>query len=313
MAKYYTSDTLIESVKRKASIPQTQQTFKEADFLAFANEEMDIGIIPHVLSYHEEYFVYTQRVPLEASVSRYQIPTRAVGNKLRELSYEDASGNIFEMTRITVEDIPSYQNTSISTSFTVFYVEGSDIVLIPSVGSSASGYLRFSYYIRPNEIVSESRTARITAINTSTGELTVSSVPSVFEVTETFDIIQTKTPHKTLALDLTASAINTTTKVVTFTAADLPSGLAVGDHIALSYETKVPQIPSDLHSMLAQRVAARCLESLGDTQGLGSANNKLAEMEQKTGMIIDNRVEGAPQKVVNKHSSLKRSKVYWRS
>jgi len=155
--------------------------------------------------------------------------------------------------------------------------------------------------------------ARITAINTSTGEITVASVPSVFEVTETFDIIQTKTPHKTLALDLTSSSINTSTKVITFTASDLPSALAVGDHIALSYETKVPQIPSDLHSMLAQRVAARCLESLGDMQGLGSANSKLAEMEQKTGMILDNRVEGAPQKINNKHSTLKRSRLYWRS
>lgn len=312
MSKYYTTNTLIESVKRRASIPETQQTFQEEDFLAFANEELDIGIIPHVLSFNEEYFVYTELVPLEANVSRYQIPSRAVGNKLREISYQDSSGNIFEMTRIRVDDLPSYQNNVIQSSFTTFYVEGNEIVLVPETGSTPTGSLRFSYYLRPNELVSEDRVAIITNVNTVTGEVSVSEIPDNIIVSETLDLIQTKSPHRTLALDLTATSINNITNTITFDVDDLPDNLAVGDQIALSGETIVPQIPSDLHSMLAQRVAARCLESIGDVQGLGSANAKLAEMEQKTGTLIDNRVEGAPLKVVNRHSTLKRQKLYWR-
>lgn len=311
MAKYLTTDTLIDSVKRRAMIPETQQTFTETDFLAFANEEMDLGCIPHVLSFHEEYFTRTDLVDLNRNTSRYQIPSRAVGGKLRELSYQDVSGNIFEMSRIKVDDIPSYQNNAIQNSFTLFYVEGNEICLIPIVGANPVGKLRFTYYLRPNELVSQNQVSIITNINTLTGVITVDNVPKAFTSASTFDIIQTKNPHRTLAMDVTMTSA--TTNTITFVSTDLPIELSVGDHIALSEQTIVPQIPSELHSMLSQRVATRCLEALGDAQGLASANLKLTEMEKKTADIIENRVEGAPLKIVNKHSSLKRKKLYWRS
>lgn len=313
MAKYLTTDTLIDSVKRRAMIPETQQTFQEADFLAFANEEMDLGITPHVLSFHEEYFVRTDLVDLVANTSRYQIPPRAVGGKLRELAYQDSSGNIFEMSRIKVDDIPSYQNNVIQNSFTLFYVEGSEICLVPVTGANPAGQLRFSYYLRPNEMVSESDVSIVTSINTTTGVVSVDKIPDAFSLSTDLDIIQTKNPHRSLAIDVLAMGLDTSGNTITFDVDDLPTGLAVGDHIALAEQTIVPQVPSDLHSMLAQRVAARCLESLGDAQGLSSANTKLTEMEKKTGSIIDDRVEGAPLKVVNKHSTLKRKKLYWRN
>lgn len=312
MAKYMTTSTLIDSVKRRAMIPETQQTFQEADFLAFANEELDIGIIPHVLSYHQDFFLHTELVPIIPNQSRYQLPSRAVGNKLREVAYQDTSGNIFEMSRIGIGDLPSYQNNVIQNSFTLFYIEGSELVLVPETGSSPIGSIRFSYYLRPNELVDESRVAIVTGINFTTGDISVASVPTNITLGQTLDIIQTKDPHETMSLDVYPTAINSITKVISFNPSDLPPKLAIGDHIALSGETIVPQVPSDLHSMLAQRVAARCLEALGDMQGLQSANAKLSEMEVKTGMIIDNRVEDAPQKIVNKHSMLKRKKLYWR-
>lgn len=293
-------------------LPTSQQTFTNEDFLAFANEEMDIGIIPQVLSYHQDFFVHTELVPIVPNVSRYDIPTRAVGNKIREVAYQDTSGNIFEMSRVGIGDLPSYQNNVIQNSFTLFYVEGNQIVIVPETGASPVGSIRFSYYLRPNELVTEDRVAIITNINTVTGDITVANVPSNISLSNELDLIRTKPPHNTLALDLTPTGLNSITKIISFNPDDLPSGLAVGDQIALAGETIVPQVPSDLHSMLAQRTAARCLEALGDVQGLQTANAKISEMELKTGMIIDNRVEDAPQKIVNKHSMLKRKKLYWR-
>lgn len=313
MAKYLTTDTLIDSVKRRAMVPETQNTFTEVDFLAFANEEMDLGIIPHVLSFHEEYFARTDLVSLSPNISRYQIPERAVGGKLRELAYQDTSGNIFEMSRIKVDDLPSYQNNVIQNSFTLFYVEGNEIVLVPVTGNMPVGKLRFTYYLRPNEMVSQSAVSIITNINTTTGVITVDQIPSTFKLSTQLDVIQTKPPHGTLGMNIVPIGINTTGNTITLTVSDVPLNLSVGDHIALAEQTIVPQVPPDLHSMLAQRVAARCLESLGDTQGLTAANVKLTEMEKKTGSIIDDRVEGAPLKVVNKHSTMKRKKLYWRN
>ncbi len=311
MARYRDSDALIKSIKRRAMIPETQNTFLEEDFLEFANEEMDIGIVPQILQYHEEFFVYTVPVILVANTSRYQIPSRAVGDKLREISYQDSGGNIFEMTRITIEDLPFYQQNLSENRFKAFYIEGAEVVLVPQVSANVSGSLLMSYYLRPNEIVAKERIAFVTGVDLISGNITVDKIPDNITVATPVDIVQTLSPRRTLTLDAAITSINSTTKTMSFDPDMLPPNMVVGDQIALSGECNIPQIPSDLDSMLAQRVAARCLEALGDSQGLTAANVKLQEMEVKTGSIIDNRVEGAPLKIVNRNSTLMSNRRRW--
>jgi hypothetical protein len=305
--QFFTTNTLIESVKRRALIPKNQKTFTDDDFIAFANEELSMGLLPSVLRLHEDFFLFSEDVALVSNKTRYRIPKRALGNKLRDIAFKDNNGNIFEMTRISIEDESDFQGAyTISTAY-AFYVEGNDIVLTPSLGNSATGFLRFSYYLRPNELVAESRIGVITAINATTGDVTLSSVPSVFSTSESMDFIKASSPHNTVGIDITPTAINTTTKILTFNVADLPDDLEIGDNIALSCETKIPQIPSDLHVVLAHRVALRCLEALGDSQGLQNANAKLAEFEDRIGNVIDDRVEGSPRKVLNRNGLLRSS------
>jgi hypothetical protein len=108
---WLTSNALIESIKRKISFPVSQNTFSNTDLLAFANEEMMISQVPSVMIYHEEYFVIGVKVPLRDNVSRYPIPDRAIGMKMRDLFYEDTAtpGNLTEMTRISSEDKAYWQ------------------------------------------------------------------------------------------------------------------------------------------------------------------------------------------------------------
>lgn len=311
MAKHLTTKSLISSVKRRAMIPSTQQTFKEEDFLAFANEDMDIGLLPHILSYHEDYLLYDAYITMTPQQSKYPIPYRATGNKVREIAYVDNSGNVFEMTRITVEDLPYYQNGSFGISnsgIRAYYIEGDEIVIMPLGRHNLTGQLKISYYLRPNAIVSEDRISTITAIDLNTGKITVDNVPDHLSSPTEMDFLQTRSPHKRLALNITPTNVSITEKYFQFNISDIPANLVVGDMLSEIEECKIPNIPTELHSMLAQRVACRCLEALGDQQGLQAANQKLAEMEVKTGQLIDNRVEGAPLKVVNRHGFLRMSR-----
>lgn len=307
MSQYLSSNGIIASAKRRAMIPQDQSTFTAEDFLAFANEEMKIALIPHVMGHHEDFFLYNVDVPLVANISGYEIPYRSIGNKLRDVAYVDSGGNVYEMTRIFVEDLPDYQQSQTNTinQLRTFYISNNEVVLVPDIGSTVSGSLRFIFYMRPNDLVTEDKVGIIRSINTSTGEIILDQIPEDFSTSQLFDLIQVKSPHRIRKYDLTASAINTATKTITFSPNDLPTNLEIGDHVNLACETILPQIPTDLHVVLAHRVAARCLEAMGDVQGLEIANQKLAEMENRTGNIIDNRVEGAPTKIVNRHSILR--------
>jgi len=165
--------------------------------------------------------------------------------------------------------------------------------------------------MRPNELVSDSEASKVLNIDTLTGIITVDNVPTSFVLQDSdgigkeYDIISERSPHRNIAYDISATEINSAAKTITFNVTDLPSDLRKGDYINLAGESIIPQIPSDLHVVLAHRVAMRCLEALGDAQGLQLGNQKLSEMESNTHDIIDDRVEASPQKVVNRHSILR--------
>lgn len=489
---YFTSNTLIESIKNRALIPSTQQTFTSADFLRFANEEMLIGIVPLVERFHEEFFIFEEATPLVSNQRSYEIPYRATGNKLRSLYLLDAQQNRFPMTRVSADDLEYYQGNGYGQSIYGFYIANNTVNLLNVSSQDSSSKLLYSYYMRPNKLVEETRVAKVASVAPSAGinfstpggftigtnelvlpihnlrdgvsgkfslvgsatlphpyndsdtyyikvsnpslveiysdeDLTMpiimqnqwafapsnvnliedtitlnsalysdslpdafavefttggtlpsglntftpyflkrvgtdtyevytdqglnfkvdlltqgsglfsaqqvlisgtgaftantyditlqNAAPSVFNLSETYDIIQTKSPHKTLRYDLVPVSISGS--VIKFKKEDMRRSIddlnntpvyvlpKVGDMITISGETIIPQIPDELHSMLAQRVACRCLEALGDREGLTAANAKLAEMEERTATLINDRVEGSPQKVVNHNSPLR--------
>jgi len=302
---YYTTDTLIESIKRRAAIPIHQKTFTNDDFIAFLNEEMSLGLVPSVLRMKEDYFLITIDVPLQPNQNQYEIPVRAIGNKVREISYKDTNGNVFEMTRIQVGDLP-YYNIDNSTQWLYAYYVANNVINLMTGTPVTSGFLSISYYIRPNQLVMLSEVGVIQSIDRSTGEIFLDKVPEDFSVTQLFDLVQQTSPHKCLSIDLAPTGINTLTKTLTLAVDAIPDNLKVGDHICLAQQSAIPQIPSDLHVILAHRAAARCLEAQGDMEGLQAANAKLAEFESNTQNLIDDRVEDSPKKIINRHGAIRR-------
>lgn len=159
---YLTSNALIETVKRKISLPISQNLFTNKDILAFANDEMFIAQVPSVMEFHEEYFVFTMTVPIIPGQQRYTIPTRAIGMKLRDLKWQDVNHNIFDMSRINPEEKAFYQlNIGTSETISKYYIEGNDIVLLPARTVSNALNLIFYYFLRPNQLVANERAATI--------------------------------------------------------------------------------------------------------------------------------------------------------
>ena len=213
MAKWLTTDTLITSVLRRAMLPNTQVTFTETDFLAFANEEMDIGITPQILHYHQDYLMQIDYIPVNSQRSYYEIPSRSTGNKVRMVNYVDTNGNVFEMTRVMIEDLPYYQNGSFGISnqgIRAFYIENDEIVLLPVDRHTLTGSLQVSYYLRPNELVPTANVSHVTNFNPYTGVINVDTVPSNLSSVSIIDLLQTKSPHKRLAISIPVNTVSTT-------------------------------------------------------------------------------------------------------
>lgn len=156
---YLTSDDLVEAVKRNMAFPIAQVTFDVEDILAFANEELFLEQVPSVMQYHEEFFTFSEDVPLESQVSRYDIPYRAIGLKIRNLFWKDELGNIQELSAINRDDAAHFQYTTANNGQSPYhyYIEANQVVLIPEVQANPTGSLAFTYYLRPNNLVENSR------------------------------------------------------------------------------------------------------------------------------------------------------------
>ncbi len=294
MAHYMDTQALINSVKRRASVPDSQALVSDDQILDYANEEMALNLIPLIVAKHQDYYLTREEVQLVSNQSRYEIPYRAIGSKLREVAYMDSNGNLFEMFRISTDDVV---NEGIASSFSRrFYIEGEEVVLHTQNDSIPSGYLVFFYNLRPNTMVDSDNVGIITNIDRNTGIVTLSSFPSDFTATIEYDFIKTRSPHRIFSFDITPSSVDANTKTITFDVDEIPDRLTIGDRIALANETDLINAPSDVHVLLAQMVAGRVLESIGDLDNLQAANVKLNKMEKNTGLLIDNRVTGSPYK-----------------
>lgn len=397
---YMTSNDLISAVKRKISLPVSQDTFSEDDILAFANEEMMIAQVPSILTYHEEYFVFSEEVELEADKLRYPIPNRAIGMRLRDVFYMDTNENLYEMTRINPDDKAFFQRDAMPSGvLSAFYIEGNDIVLPLAQLTSPTGSLVFSYFLRPNQLVLNERAAVLenfrktvtvsnsditagdtitiddevfTAVASSPGddefEIGVSSTvtatnlvsaintngvvtaaetsPASATITLTYtdrnleitasdedalevqstiglifdaiptnitagtyvDFLQTNPGHRTYSINVEVPTGSISGTQISFPEDSVPENFIIDDYIATVHECIIPQIPPDLHNGLAERTCARILASLGDNEGLQSVNSKIQEIERSQGNLLDQRVDGAPIKIVNRHSILRYGK-----
>jgi hypothetical protein len=159
---YYTSDDLVASIQRRISYPLSANTFLYDDLMAFLNEELQLSAVPTVKETHEEYFVFKVETPLVNGISRYEIPNRAIGMALRDVKYSDTYGNFYDMTRIAPDDKAFFQQSNGSNQTVAkYYLEGNELVLTPSIVSGASGFLNQFIFLRPNNLVRNTRAATI--------------------------------------------------------------------------------------------------------------------------------------------------------
>ena len=298
-----TASVLIEGIKRRAAIPENQATFSADDFLAFADEELLLGVVPGIMSVHEDYFLFEINVPLVAGKTEYEIPSRAAGNKLRDLQYKPDPKSFVEMTRVGIGDRFNGENGMSDTRR--YFVKNNRVVVDSSL---TQGELVFVFYIKPSQLVLEERVGIIQGIsnlNNGNTEIILSELPENFSTSIQYDFYKSESPSSILDIDIDPISINTTTRSVVFATADIPADLKIGDHLSQAGEATIPQIPNEFHAMLEQMVACRVLEAQGDTAGLSNALAKLKQMETAGGMLVDNRVDDAPQKIVNRHSLLR--------
>lgn len=280
---------LITAARDLGQLPPAEESAGDAKLLALFNREQRLYLTKLLLSARESYQTATIDIPVVAGTTRYRLPTRAVGAKLKQLEMLDSGGE-----PVLLHPFPDERRTERDsvTGPGNYYLMGNTIVLFGT--PTSGGTLRATYFRRMNELVDAAEAAEVASFNAVAKTITLVSAPSDWSGTQTYDLIQASPHFDSLAVDQSASL---STLTLTF-ADDLPEDLAEGDYVALAGETPICQAPLELHDLLAQRVAYMWLKGKGDPRA-PFEKEVLEDMENDALSLISPRVEGSPKPLLN--------------
>lgn len=182
----------------------------------------------------------------------------------------------------------------------------SGVALNTTTGSPSTNVVKVGYSDLSTQIISSNPTGIF--VQTTQG-IEFNQVPENITNSSVVDFLQTKPGHKIRKIDVTLGKTAISGNNIMFQTSDIPEDIVIGDYVCLANESIIPYLPTDLHTGLAERTCARILAAIGDQQGLAATNQKIAEIEQRQGDLLTNRVEGSMIKVRARNSLLALGKI----
>jgi hypothetical protein len=304
----YTNATLLATIKRKAAIPAIQETFSDQDLLDVATDEIYNTILPAIMNTREEFYVVKQEVPLTApGKSTHQIPSRAIGMGLRELSITTSSIER-NMPRYDIEDKIYDNKSGINYGF---YLQGNNVHIL----GQQTGTLNMYFFLRPGHLVTVGEATTITSLDPDNKQMTLNNIPTGWTVGTIVDTINNKPGFDVKQMSNTITAISGT--LVTFqdaftTYEDGSQRSTVGNWISEEETSPVPQMPIEFWQYLAEAVTAYVMESQGDGEAFERSQKRMASMLKNCQKMIAPRVDGEGKKFVSRSMRGSGSFNHWR-
>jgi hypothetical protein len=262
-------------------------------------------IVPLIMSSMEEYFVTKLDTVIAVDQTDFLVPPRAIGGKLKDLKILESDGSEIDLVRLNLTDISNTDIGDIS-RLSGFYMRGNFVVLHPKNTHDGKS-LRQYYFRRPNRLVPTDNAGKIVSINTGTNEVQLDNVPTTWDTSDTFDVIQGEPPFEARGEDQAITLV--AGSVLTFSS--LPATMAVGDYVAEAGESPIPQIPYEAFPLLTQRGAIKVLEALSP-KAVQAAQQEYGNIHKTFLTLCQPRVDNAPKKLVSRHGIWKaRGPVSW--
>jgi len=289
----YTTAELLNKVKLWAAVPTGQPAFTDAEMLQIMTDEMYSNIVPFIMSMQEEYFIKYKDHTIVAGTNEYSIPTKAMGNILRDVIIVDGD-NFIEVGRISLSAMGKHQ--------TGMYINGNNIYLM-NPSDYAGKTLRMYYYYRPNELVTTANTTNpVRASSSVSGNVvTLGTMPTTWTNSTKLDLIKHKPPFTIYSDEVTG-----TISGLTITFSSLPSDFEAGDYVCTTNYSPVANIPLECQNLLCQACVLKMMEALSDSAGLKLVTTKYNEMKMNVEKLITPRITGKLKKLVQYDSFLNR-------
>lgn len=281
------TNELLSAIKRNITVPTYQPRFSTDDLLALAFEEQKTTIVPMIIGISQNYFLFTETVPLPTNTFEVPFPYRAVANASKNVIYDDGQNNPRQLINLRLSQVINLK-TDLLGEPASFLVYNDRIRLYPRPLNPAT--LKFVYYINPSRPVQLNRVSNVTAVGIDT--LTLVMVPSNITVGSPIDITKARSGFSLTYIDQTVTNIAGNTITLSgFSALNPITNVNVGDYVSTAEETGILQLPSEAQDVLVQAVAVRVLQALNVPDQLDIAEKRYDEKREYVQLIMAPRIE----------------------
>lgn len=289
-----TSSALIQLAKQSAALTSGQAGFTDDQLMGLATDVMRLEIVPEVLGQYEGHFIFEHKTPLITNKSTYRLPNRAIGGLMQAIYLKDEFGVIHDLKKV---DIAEYTKTQTSTGNrpTSYMIVSNSVVLYPTP-LEPSDELCFLYYFNPNALIQESKTRTIVAVSGNT--ITLPSIPTSFDFTKKFDVVNNESGNEIVAVDLTH--VSHSGSVITFSENVEDLGVNVGMYFCQAGTSPVPMVPEILHPLLAECLSERISEIRQEQDRLKQSRERIKRLKDGMNMVLKSRVLNKPVIVAGK-------------
>lgn len=301
MAKQYNTEELIASIERRCMVPTSQLTYEPSDFVALATDELQGEVVPLLMSTREEYFVDHVDIPAPAD-GVIEFPENTVASKVRSVAYLSQTSPLvlLNLPRIDLDVVTGVGFNTGSPTLAGFYIQANSICLYPNTAVPTGALIRIYYYRRTLDLAAPEEYSQIVAVNPGDNSIQIGSMPSSWAVGTVLNTVSSTTPFQVTNSECIISSLSEPTIYL-----DTVEGIEVGDYISAQGYSAIPQIPIEAHAYLAQLTAAKCLEGLGDRDGMAAALKKAESLKTNLLTMLTQRVDGSVKKIVNPSPGLR--------
>lgn len=293
------ADNLIDSVRAQALIPASDEESTTAAIRSQLNFEQRLYLSALIQRAREDYLTESADFAILPNVSRYALPPRATAAAIRRIS-KMTSGQETPVYPVRQERLAAMGGTAFGTGD--YYFDGNFLVLLCT--PSQSDVWRVFYARRLNKVVDPSTACVVTALNTGANTVTLAlasdgvttTLPDTFTTSAAYDFTQ-GTPHFDV-LDSNRAVSLVAANVLTFTAA-LPTGLAVGDMLALAGQTPICNVPAELQDVLVLKAAHSYVAARGDANKVQLLADRWKQAESDALTLIAPRTKDSPDLLIN--------------
>jgi hypothetical protein len=284
----YTTADLLSIIKKRAYVPNAQETLDDQDLLDMATDEMHSMIVPAVLSTNQEWYVTPFSTTITADTTELDIHSRSIGGSLRDVTFV-TGGSEHGLTRLNLEDKSYVTNQG---AISGFYVQGNQLKLMGAQDGEIIQY----FHARPGRLVTTDSCARIESVDVANKLLTVDAIPSTWVVGNKIDVIKSNPHFEYRSISLTITNIAGGAIEV----AETPSSkIVVGDWVSLEDTSPVPQIPVEWFQYLAQTVVTQVLNNQSDFDAGKISYAKSEQLRNAAISLMSPRIVGELKKAVS--------------